>query len=101
LRSLGALAITLVVLSFIAAGAYLAWQSVYFIGTNARGLVTVYEGVPLQLPGGVNLYTRKYVSGVSAATVPPARRKTLLNHHLHSEGDAASLIHSLELGQLE
>jgi protein phosphatase len=101
LRSLGALAITLVVLGFIAAGAYLAWQSVYFIGTNGRGLVTVYEGVPLQLPGGVNLYTRKYVSGVSAATVPPARRKTLLNHHLHSEGDAASLIRSLELGQLE
>ena len=101
LRSLGALAITLAVLSFIAAGAYLAWQSVYFIGTNGRGLVTVYEGVPLQLPGGVNLYTRKYVSGVSAATVPPSRRKTLLNHHLHSEGDAASLIRSLELGQLE
>ena len=49
----------------------------------------------------MNLYTRKYVSGVSAATVPPARRKTLLNHRLHSEGDAASLIRSLELGQLE
>jgi protein phosphatase len=101
LRSLGAVAVALVVLGLIGAGAYLAMQSVYFIGTNGRGLVTIYQGVPYQLPGGINLYTRSYVSGVSASTVPAARRKTLLNHHLHSEGDAASLVRSLELGQLE
>jgi len=100
-RSVGALAVTLVVLGLIGAGAYLAVQSVYFIGTNERGLVTIYRGLPYQLPGNINLYSRSYVSGVSASTVPAARRKTLLNHHLHSEGDAASLIRSLELGQLE
>ncbi len=98
---LGGLVVTLVVLGLIAAGAYLALESVYFIGTNARGLVTLYQGVPYQLPGHIELYSRKYVSGVSASTIPAARRKTLLNHHLHSEADAASLIRSLELGQLE
>ncbi len=98
---LGGLAVTVVVLGLIAAGAYLALESVYFIGTNARGLVTLYQGIPYQLPGHIDLYSRKYVSGVSASTIPAARRKTLLNHHLHSETNAASLIRSLELGQLE
>ncbi len=98
---LGAMVATLVVLGLIAAGAYIALQNVYFIGTDARGLVTLYQGVPYQLPGNIDLYSRKYVSGVSASTISAARRKTLLNHHLHSEADAASLIRSLELGQLE
>ena len=92
---------TLIVLGLLAAGAYIAWQNVYFIGTNSTGLVTLYQGIPYRLPGGVNLYSAKYTSGVGASTIPRARRKTLLNHHLHSEGDAASLIRSLELGQLE
>ena len=77
--------VTLVVLGLIAAGAYIALQNVYFIGTNARGLVTLYQGIPYELPGHIDLYSHKYVSGVSASTIPAARRKTLLNHHLHSE----------------
>jgi PPM family protein phosphatase len=97
----GALVATVIVLGLIVAGAYIALQNVYFIGTDARGLVTLYQGIPYQLPGNIDLYSRKYVSGVSASTIPAGRRKTLLNHHLHSEADAASLIHSLEVGQLE
>ncbi len=93
-------AIVLVVLGLIASGAYLALESVYFIGTNARGLVTLYRGVPYQLPGGVKLYSSEYVTGVSASTLSPTRRRTLLDHSLRSESDAASLLHSLELGQL-
>jgi len=100
-RRLGALAVTLVVLGLVAAGAYLAWQSVYFIGTNNRGLVTLYRGVPLKLPAGLALYSNDYVTGVSASTLSPARRHQLLDHSLRSEGDAAALIRSLELGQLE
>jgi len=100
LRRLVGVAVALVVLGSIAAGAYLAVQSVYFIGTNARGLVTLYRGVPYQLPGGVRLYRSDYVSGVSAATLSPVRRGTLLDHSLHSQAKASSLIRSLELGQL-
>ncbi len=100
-RRAGLLVGTLVVVGLIAAGAYLALQSVYFIGTNNRGLVTMYEGVPFKLPGGLTLYSSRYVSGVSASTIATQRRETLLDHTLRSENNAGSLIRSLELDQLE
>jgi len=101
LRRASALAVVLVTLGLIGSAAYLALQSVYFIGTNGRGLVTLYNGLPYRLPGGIPLYTSAYVSGVSASTVPALRRRSLLDHSLRSESNAASLIRSLELGQLE
>jgi protein phosphatase len=91
----------LVVLALLGSAAYLASQSVYFIGTNGRGLVTLFRGVPYRLPGNLNLYSSDFVTGVSASTLTPERRRTLLDHSLRSEGDAAALIRSLELGQLE
>jgi protein phosphatase len=100
LRRLRAPLVGLVVVGALLAGAYLAVQSVYFIGTNQRGLVTVFRGVPYELPGGIKLYSSDYVSGVSAATLAPPRRQALLDHSLRSEGDAASLVRQLELGQL-
>ena len=100
-RHAGKLAAVLVVLGLLVAGAFLAMQSVYFIGTNQRGLVTLYQGVPFKLPGNIDLYSSQYVSGVSASTIRPQRRSTLLDHTLRSEGKAASLIRSLELDQLE
>ncbi|HYM45766.1 MAG TPA: Stp1/IreP family PP2C-type Ser/Thr phosphatase [Solirubrobacteraceae bacterium] len=100
LRRAGIAAIALLVAGLIVSGAYLASRSVYFIGTNSRGLVTLYRGVPYQLPGGLRLYSGDYVSGVSASTLSPARRRTLLDHSLRSEGDATGLMRSLELGQL-
>jgi len=101
IRHAGALAFTLVVLGLLGAGAYLALQSVYFIATNNRGLVTMFEGLPYRLPGNLDLYSSRYVSGVSASTLTPEKRRTLLDHSLRSEGDAAALIRSLELEQLE
>jgi hypothetical protein len=100
-RRAGVAAAVIAVLGLLVAGAYLASQSVYFIGTNSRGLVTVFRGVPYRLPGSVNLYSSDFVSGVSASTLSPERRRTLLDHSLRSERDAAALIRSLELGQLE
>jgi PPM family protein phosphatase len=100
MRRLTPVAIVLVVLGLLASGAYLAAQSVYFIGTNARGLVTLYNGFPYQLPGGVKLYSSDYVSGVSASMLSPVRRRSLLDHSLYSESKATGLIRSLELGQL-
>jgi serine/threonine protein phosphatase PrpC len=101
LRRAGGLAVVLAVLALLGAGAYVALQSVYFIGTNDRGLMTVFRGVPYRLPGNLALYSSDYVSGVSASTLTAARRRTLLDHSLRSEANAASLLRSLELGQLE
>ena len=98
IRRAGALLVVLAVLGVIGAAAYLAVQSVYFIGTNARGLVTLYRGLPFSLPGGLALYSSDYVSGVSASTLTPARRHTLLDHSLRSEKDAASLIQQPRTG---
>jgi PPM family protein phosphatase len=101
LRRAGTAAVVAGVLAVLGVGAYVASQSVYFIGTNSRGLVTLFNGFPYELPGGVKLYSKSFVSGVSASTLSPARRRTLLDQTLRSEGDARGLIHSLELGQLE
>jgi serine/threonine protein phosphatase PrpC len=101
LRRVRGLGVTLAILALLAGGAYLGIQSVYFIGTNERGLVTVFRGVPYTLPGGLALYETEYVSGVAGSTLSPARRHSLLDHSLRSEGDTSSLMRSLELGQLE
>ncbi len=100
LRRMRTLVVLSTVVGLLAAAAYLALQSVYFIGTNPRGLVTMYNGLPYELPGKIKLYTSDYVSGVSASTLVPARRQALLDHSLRSEGDAAELMRELELGQL-
>ena len=101
LRRAGTAAILLVVLALLGTGAYLASQSVYFVGTNSRGLVTLFNGFPYELPGGVKLYSQYFVSGASASTLSAQRRRTLLDHSLRSEANGAELIRSLELGQLE
>jgi hypothetical protein len=101
IRRAGALAFALVVLGLLGSAAYLALQSVYFIGTNSRGLITLYQGLPYKLPGSLTLYSSQYVSGVSASTLSPEQRHKLLDHSLRSEEDAGSLIRSLELEQLE
>jgi PPM family protein phosphatase len=97
---LGAWLAVLTVLGVLGAGAYLATQAVYFIGTNEMGLVTVFNGLPYELPGGLKLYTKDFVSGVSASTLSTARRQTLINNSLRSESDAMELVRQLELGRL-
>jgi serine/threonine protein phosphatase PrpC len=99
-RRLRAPVAVVAVVGMLAAGAYLALESVYFIGTNQRGLVTMFRGIPYELPAGIKLYSSDYVSGVNASTLPASRRQALLDHALHSEGDAADLMRQLELGQL-
>jgi protein phosphatase len=89
-----------IVLGVIAAGGYAARQSVYFIGTNGRGLVTVFSGLPYELPAGIKLYSPYYVSGVPSSTIPAERRHSLLDNSWRSQQNAARLVRSLELGQL-
>jgi protein phosphatase len=81
-------------------GAYIANQAVYFIGTDDRGLVTLYRGLPYSLPAGIDLFKPAYVSGVPIQTVPASRRKRLVDHQLRSHDDAADLVRELELGRV-
>jgi protein phosphatase len=86
-----------VVIAALAIGAvYVVSRNVYFVGTNDQGLITLYRGLPYDLPLGVHLYTQRYVSGVPALSVPTHRRDRVLDHQLRSRGDAADLIRSLD-----
>ena len=100
LRRMGPALAGLAVLAVLLACGYLASQSVYFIATNNRALVTMFQGFPYELPGGVKLYTSYYVSGVSASTLSPHQRATLLSHTLRTEAKAGSLMRSIELEEL-
>jgi serine/threonine protein phosphatase PrpC len=89
-----------VVIVAIAIGAiYVVSRNVYFVGTNNDGLITLYRGLPYDLPLGVRLYSPRYVSGVPALSVPSQRRDRVLDHQLRSEGDAADLIKSLDASE--
>ena len=95
----GALVAT-VILVPVLVGLWAATQSVYFIGTDAEGRVTLFRGVPYALPVGVDLYSANFVSGVSAAAIPAARRDRLLDHKWRSHDDAVDLVRRLERGEL-
>jgi protein phosphatase len=89
-----------IVLCLIGAGGYLATRQLYFIGTNSDGIVTIYRGLPYDLPAGIHLYESFYVSGVPATLVPPGRRSAVFNNSLRSESSAANTVRALELGRI-
>jgi serine/threonine protein phosphatase PrpC len=95
-----ALVSVLVVLFLVGGGAYLASRELFFVGTNAQGVVTIYRGLPYDGPLGIRLYEQFYVSGVPLSAVPADRRSRLVSHDLRSQTDAINLVHTAELGQL-
>ena len=99
-RFVGA-AVALLLVAAVVAGLYALSRQVYFIGTNDAGLVTVYRGVPYELPLGINLYEEEYASGMPARAIPPARRKRVLDHEWRSRSDAVDLVRALERGRLD
>ena len=99
----GGVVIAVVLLAMVLGGFWLATQAVYFVGTDTdRGdTVTIYRGLPVDLPLGIELYTRYQGSGVTLQSVPAARRKTFTDHKLRSKDDAENLVIQLERGQIE
>jgi serine/threonine protein phosphatase PrpC len=95
-----ATAATLIALGAVVVAGWLASRAVFFVGTDERGMVAVYRGLPWELPAGLRLYESYYVSGVPASEVPPARRERLLDHQLRSRDDVQELMTQLELGKL-
>jgi PPM family protein phosphatase len=84
----------------IGAGGYIASRQLYFLGTNGQGTVVLYRGFPYVLPFGVPMYETYYISGVPAASIPPTRRRTLLNHAMRDQTNAINLVNDLELGKI-
>jgi PPM family protein phosphatase len=92
--------LVLAVLAAVVTGLYALSRQVYFIGTNDAGLVTLYRGIPYELPFGVDLFEEEYPSGVPARAIPDRRRERVLDHEWRSREDAVDLIRALERGQL-
>jgi PPM family protein phosphatase len=90
----------LAILAGIGTGLYALSRQVYFIGTNDAGLVTLYRGVPYELPFGIDLYEQQYASGVPARAIPDNRRRRVLDHEWRGREDAEDLLRALERGQL-
>jgi protein phosphatase len=99
-KPLAALIAVAAVLFLVGGGGFLATRQLFFIGTNQQGLVTVYRGLPYDLPLGIHMYESFYVSGVPASLVPADRRGALFNNELRSQASADKLVRALELGQL-
>ncbi|MGZ4275582.1 MAG: Stp1/IreP family PP2C-type Ser/Thr phosphatase [Solirubrobacteraceae bacterium] len=89
-----------VVLVVMGLGAYYATQTVYFVGASADGFVTVYRGVPYDLPAGLHLYGVNYVSSVPVDTLSTAQRRIITEHKLRAKDDAQDLVRQMETGEL-
>jgi serine/threonine protein phosphatase PrpC len=100
LRRLANVLLVLALLAGLVTGLYALSRQVYFIGTNDAGLVTLYRGIPYELPLGLDLYEEEYPSGVPARAIPARRRERVLDHEWRSRDDAVDLIRALERGQL-
>jgi len=87
----------------VLAALWIASRQIYFVGIDEQrgNVVTVYRGVPYDLPLGIRLYSAVDHSGVTLDSVPPARRATFTNHKLRSQKDAESLVLALEQGRIQ
>jgi serine/threonine protein phosphatase PrpC len=71
------------VLAVIAA-AFWALSRANFIGADEDGNVVVYQGVPWELGGGIDLFRPRYVSRLQAGQLTEPERKSLFSHDLIS-----------------
>jgi protein phosphatase len=75
--------------------AYYGARQVYFLGIDEGGRVTLYRGLPYELPFDASLYSEVYSVPVQASSVPEDRRSSLTEHELRSREDALSLLDDL------
>jgi serine/threonine protein phosphatase PrpC len=98
-RWVGAVIVSIVLLIGIA-GAVIGSLNVYFIGGNEKGLVTVYRGLPYELPLSIDLYTRDFVTSVPVSELPANTRARILDHKLRTRTDALDLAQQIEKGEI-
>ena len=97
-RALKLLAV-LVVLAALAFGAWYGNRQVWFLGTDDSGRVSLYRGLPYELPFGIKLYDERYASPIQTSSLPSRRQDAVSGHDLRSRGDAVSLVEDIEQSQ--
>jgi protein phosphatase len=76
--------------------AVVAVRSVYFLGTDSGGRVSLYRGLPYDLPLGIDFYSKQYSIAVQTDTLSPERQKVVTEHTMRSHGDAVDIIDDIE-----
>jgi PPM family protein phosphatase len=96
-RRLGVFAAIVALMLCVLWAALIGLRWSHFVGVDpATGKVAVYQGVPYDLGGGVQLFTLVHVSRIPAATLPAAKRKHLFDHSLRSSESANAIVAQLE-----
>ena len=92
-----AIALVILALAAVVIGLYAGSRQFWFIGTDGRGQIALYRGLPYDLPLGISLYSKESVSTVPALSITDKRqRDRVLDHQLRSKGDAVDLVRQLE-----
>jgi PPM family protein phosphatase len=60
----------------------------HFVGASDDGYVAVYQGIPVELGGGVVLYRARYISRLQAVQLSPEERAELFDHEFVTYDDA-------------
>jgi PPM family protein phosphatase len=89
----------LAVIGAIVFGATYGLHHTWFLGTDDAGRVTLYRGVPYELPFGIKLYSERYAAPVQTDSLPERRRDAVTGHSVRSRADAVKLLEEIERGQ--
>ena len=100
-RTVAKVLAALVVLAIVVGGAIFGLRHVYFLGLDGSGHVSLYRGLPYDLPLGVSLYSEVESIPVQAQAIPVERRDSLVNHELRSHNDAVDLLDSIEASAVQ
>jgi PPM family protein phosphatase len=92
-----ALASVLLVLVAAVAIVWVVNRQFWFVGTNDNGQVTLYRGLPYELPLGIDMYSAERTSSVPAAAIVDRRQRNyVLDHHARGRGDSEALLRQIE-----
>jgi protein phosphatase len=78
--------LVIVVAAAVGAATFMRWS--HFVGAGADGRVAVFQGVPVDLAGGLKLYRQVRTSAVPVAVLSQAERTALFDHKLGSSSDS-------------
>jgi serine/threonine protein phosphatase PrpC len=87
------------ILAAVAYGAWYGNRQVWFLGTDHAGRVSLYRGLPYELPFGIKLYDERYASPIQTEALAGKRREAVTGHDLRSREDAVSLLEEIQRNQ--
>ncbi|MBX5468607.1 MAG: Stp1/IreP family PP2C-type Ser/Thr phosphatase [Thermoleophilaceae bacterium] len=88
-------AVALAAVAAVLAGLWIGSRQFWFVGAD-QGRVSLYRGLPYELPLGIKLYSEEYRSSVPSLSLPGLQRRRVLDHQLRGRSDAVDLVRSLE-----